>query len=268
MGIRYGYCTNFASSMTGPVSFPLLEDILAAGYDYAEFPLMQTAALSDEAFAALVRWLERNGLGAECTCNMFPPSVRLTGPEADPARAAAYLEPALARLEQLGTKKIVLGSSAARDLPPGTSEEEGYRQLAGLLEKTVIPLLEKYEMTVAIEPISRCEANFICTLTEGMELVQRVGHPRVRLLADTIHMLREGEGAALLAQYQPWLEHIHVSGLERSLPVRDLSPALLALLCGLRQAGFSGTASFESRSASRKDMAAALLQLRSVLEKA
>lgn len=266
MSIRYGYCTNFASSITGPIFFPLLEDILAAGYDYVEFPLMQTAALSDEAFTVLVRWLEHNGLAADCTCNMFPPSVRLTGPGTDPARVAAYLEPALARLERLGTKKIVLGSSAARDLPPGTSEEEGYRQVAGLLEKVVIPLLEKYEMTVVIEPISRCEANFICTLPEGMELVKRAGHPRIRLLADTIHMLREGEGAALLAQYQPWLEHVHVSELGRDLPVWDFSPALSELLCELRRVGFSGTVSFESRNVSREDMAVALLQLRSVLK--
>ncbi len=92
MSIRYGYCTNFASSITGPIFFPLLEDILAAGYDYVEFPLMQTAALSDEAFTVLVRWLEHNGLAADCTCNMFPPSVRLTGAGSGPPRTVGDQE--------------------------------------------------------------------------------------------------------------------------------------------------------------------------------
>lgn len=266
MAVRYGCCTGFASSMTGPVSYPLLEDILAAGFDYVEFPLMQTAALSGEAFRDLVRWLEGSGLGADCTCNMFPPSIRLTGPEADPARTAAYLEPALERLARLGTRTIVLGSSAARDLPPGTTEEEGYEQLARLLEQVVVPLLERYDMRVAVEPISRYEANFICTLQEGMELVRRAAHPRVRLLADTIHMLREGEGPAQLAGSRPWLEHVHVSELDRALPAGDHRPALAALLRELRRIGPPATVSFEARSAPRADMAAALARLRAALE--
>jgi len=266
MTVRYGYCTGFASSMTGPVSYPLLEDILAAGYDYVEFPLMQTAALSGEDFDALERWLKGNGLGCDCTCNMFPPQVRLTGERVDLVRVRDYLEGALERLERLGTRKIVLGSSGARNLPQGIGEAAGYDQLAFLMEAVVIPLLERHDMTVAIEPINRDEANFIRTLPEGMKLVRRLDHPRVRLLADTIHMLREEESPAELTQYRPWLEHVHVSELGRGLPVWGYTPELAALLSELRAAEPTGTVSFETGPAGRTEMARALARLRAALE--
>lgn len=264
--MRYGFCTGFAAGMTGDIDHGLVRDIAAAGYDYVEFPMMQIAALSDPAFNELVRRLADNGLGADCTCNMFPPHLRLTGPQRDWAAIERYLDGVLPRLVRLGTRKIVLGSSGARDLPAGTDQAEGYDQMQELLEETVLPATERYGILIAVEPINHGEANFICTLPEGMEVVRRASHPRIRLLADTIHMLWEGEDPAELLRFRPWLEHFHISEAARVLPVDGYTPELSALLDGLRKAGPTDTVSFETRAYSRAEMARALSLLKERLE--
>lgn len=264
--MRYGFCTGFTAAMDGTAFYPLLEEVLRSGYDYVEFPLMQTAVLPQSAFDALVRWLADAHLAADATCSMFPGSLRLTGPEVDFGRLSAYLDLAFARLAQLGTRKIVLGSSAARDLPAGVDSAAGYGQLEDLIGRLILPRLEQYDCLLAIEPIAKAEANFITTLPEGMELVRRMAHPRVRLLADTIHMLREGESPSVLGAHLPALCHIHISELERVLPTGGYTPALAALLEAL-SGRYDGTVSFETAPcAQHEGVERALHTLRATLE--
>lgn len=264
--MRYGFCTGFAASMSGPIDHPLLDAIAAAGYDFVEFPLMQTAALSDAAFDTLLAHLSRLRLAADCTCNLFPPSLRLTGPTFDRDAVAAYLAHAFARLHRLGTRKVVFGSTGARNLPTGADPEAGYRRLATLTGELIVPLLERYDMLLAVEPIRNGESNFICTLADGMALVRRVNHPRVRLLADTIHMLCEHESPDELSRFSPSLLHVHVSEDGRALPAHRYSPALHSLLDRLRALRYDGTVSFETGPAAPADMAASLDLLKRTLQ--
>ena len=48
--MRYGMCTDIATSTRDRVEYPLLEKIKDAGFDYVEFPLMMIDTLSDEDF--------------------------------------------------------------------------------------------------------------------------------------------------------------------------------------------------------------------------
>lgn len=264
--MRYGFCTGFASSMTGDIHYGLLDDITAAGYDFVEFPLMQTATLSDEAFDQLSRYLADAGLAADCTCNLFPPHLKVTGNELDVPAVTAYLDKAFSRLSHLGTKTIIFGSAGARNLPAGTEAETGYQRLTALLQEYLIPRLEKYDMVLGVEPISKGEANFINTLTDGMELVRRANHPRVQLLADTIHMLNEEETPEELTRFSESLTHIHVSERNRILPHSSYTDALTALLGRLRALGYQGTISFETGPSSRAEITAALQLLRETME--
>ena len=264
--MRYGFCTGFAASMTGAIHYPLIDAVAAAGYDYVEFPLMQTAALSDAAFDTLEAYLADVKLAADCTCNMFPASLRITEPTLDKRAVGDYLELAFGRLARLGTRTIVLGSTGARNLPAGTEAAVGYDRMMRLLTELVIPLLDKYDMRVAIEPINGNESNFIRTLPEGMDLVERAAHPRIRLLADLMHMLYEQESPEALAEYASSLEHIHVSERDRALPHSAYSGELAALLERLRALGYDGTISFECGPSTAAETADALRLLRRTME--
>ena len=49
-------------------------------------------------------------------------------------------------------------------------------------------IAQSYGIVVCVEPLNRAESNFINTLQEGAEIVRRVNHPHIRLLADLYHM--------------------------------------------------------------------------------
>ncbi len=264
--MRYGFCTGFATLLKNRIDYTLLDAVRQTGYDFVELPLMQTAALPEAAFTALAAVLRASGLAADSSCNLFPPTLRLTGPDARREPVRAYLRPAFDRLSALGTRTLVFGSSGARNLPQGVNAEEGYRQLSALVAEELVPLLEAHDITLVMEPIGGYEANFIRTLPEGMEIVRRVNHPRVRLLADSVHLLWEKEDPADLTRFAPYLTHVHVCENQRVLPVDAYSPELAAFLQTLKATGYDRTLSFEPMPYPPEAMAQALRTLKSFWE--
>lgn len=263
--MRFGYCTGFAAGMMGPIHYPLLDDIQAAGYDYVEFPLMQVAALSETDFSELRRHMEGMDIACDACCNMFPASVRLVGPEADDHTVRSYLDLAFARMQALGAKTIVLGSSGARNLAPGMTKAEGDAQLSRLISEVITPYLDKYGVMLVMEPINRGEANYINTLPDGMDIVNLAKHPRVTLLADSVHLLYENESPKHIDQYASYLNHIHLCESERALPYGGLSDGLADILAALKRIGYNGTASFEPMPHDLQQMKAALDNIKAAL---
>lgn len=252
--MRYGFATGFAASVRDSVDEKLVENIKLAGFDYAEFPLTLLSVLSDAALDDLVDMLAGLHLDADCVCNMFPPSIRLTGPARDFGAAKQYLDHVFPRLKRLGTRKIVFGSSGARNLPEGTDEAAGYAQIVDLVNTVILPMLEKYDMVLCMEPIGRYEANFINRLEDGVRVVTAVRHPRVRLLADSVHLLYENEDAGEIERFKDYLHHVHICENERRLPLGSATPQLDSILKTLRGIGYDGTLSFESTPHTREEM--------------
>lgn len=256
--MRYGFCTGFASLLKDRIDYPLLKDIAAAGYDYVEFPLMLLAALSDEDFEALKRYIPETGLACDACCNMFPPHVKLTGPDEDDEAVREYLRVAIPRMTSLGARMIVLGSAGARNLPEGMTREEGVKQFSRVVRECVVPFLECYDIHLVIEPIGTGEANFVNTLPDGMEIVRAVNHPRVTLLADSVHLFTENEDAADITEFGSWLSHIHMCEAKRGLPVNGMSEGLRAYAEAIKATGYNAAMSFEPLPYPVEDMKASL----------
>lgn len=258
--MKFGFCTGFATEFAKHIDFEMLEQIKAAGYDYVEFPLMQIVALDNAEFEQLADVLSSIELRSDAACNLFPGEVRVTGQSADSAKIDMYLDEAFARGKKLGIRKLIFGSSAARNLDANTSVEEGYRQLYELCIDKLLPRLSAYDMTLLIEPINRLEANFINTLADGMQLVKRINHPRIALLADSIHLLNNGETAEELRKNMDYIHHIHISEKERRLPTAAFTPQLDAMLGAIAEFGYDETISFETGPYTSSDTIAQALQ--------
>lgn len=256
--MRYGYVTGFASPLKTGIDYPLLNSIKAAGFDFVEFPLTLLSALALDECERLAGKLRLLGLGADSCCNMFPATLRITGPGRDWAACAGYLDTAFLRMRLLGVKKVVFGSTGARNIPAGTTRQEGFDQVAEFVATCIVPLLERFDVVLAMEPIGTYEANFLNTLDDGMRIVNSVRDTRVRLLADSVHMLYEHEDPRRLQIYADNLEHIHICENDRALPLGEVSSGLEQILLTLGDIGYDKTLSFEPTPYPLDDMAYAL----------
>jgi D-psicose/D-tagatose/L-ribulose 3-epimerase len=258
--MRYGFCTGFATTMTDAIDYDLLEKIKDAGYDFVEFPLMLIESLSDQEFEALLSELGRIGIDCDAVCNLFPARVRVIGPDADKAAIDSYLRKAFARASRMGVKKVVFGSSPSRQLPEGWTRQEGYRAFVSVIHEHLIPLCRAHGFHLMIEPIAADLCNLINSLDDGMEIVQMTDSPVVSLHADSVHMLSIHEDADNILKYAPFIDHIHISELDRVLPETSYTPELLKILKNIKAIQYDDTISFEPMPSQHIDKALNLIK--------
>lgn len=167
------------------------------------------------------------------SANCFlPGELQCVGPDVRIDPILEYARTAFRRAGEVGIRTIVFGSGNARMRPDGTSFETAMDQFVELLRR-LGPLAEERGVTLVVEPLNRGECNFINSLSEGAEAVERAGHKSVRLLADIYHMRKDGEPEAEIEKFASLIHHVHAAEKEgRSFPGKhgeDLVPYLAAL---------------------------------------
>jgi len=136
----------------------------------------------------------------------------LTTPdEAVRKKTADYLAE-LARLcRDLGGHVMVLGSPQQRNLLPGVSHEQGMELAADCLRQAM-PALEDCGVTLAVEPLSSKDGNFLLTADQGRELCEMVGSPHCRLHLDCKAMSSEAKPIPQIIREQARLmAHFHAN---------------------------------------------------------
>ena len=246
--MKFGYCVNMlslpGSDASGREWIPMIAKL---GFDYAELPLAQMMAYDDAAFERLfVQPMRENGLVCRCCNNFFPASIHLTGPEADPSVILAYAEKAMSRAERLGAKKIVFGSSGARNYPAGFPREAAQKQFGDVL-RMLEPVAEKHGITLVMEHLNKLESNLLNSLREGAELVKEMQLPHVRCLMDNYHMMLGGGTLAETEEARGLLRHVHLARvLGRSLPCEGDELDWQAVFAALKNIGYDEDCSIEA----------------------
>jgi sugar phosphate isomerase/epimerase len=125
----------------------------------------------------------------------------------------------LARLcRDLGGDLMVLGSPLQRNLPPEMSHEEGMRNAAHTIS-LALPVLEETGVTIAVEPLGPAEGNFLLTADKGVELVEMIGSPNVRLHLDVKAMSSEAMSIPEnIKSHAKYLAHFHANDPNRRGP--------------------------------------------------
>jgi len=233
------------SPSTDPIGIEIIERLAEIGFDYIELSLRDMMSQSQPVFSSLIRRVKNSGIRCEACNNFFPPEIRLTGNEANPAAALAYAREALERAARLGARIIVFGSSGARNVPAGFPHEAAFKQLVGLLQ-SLGPLAEQHGIVIAIEPLNSFESNIINLASSGLKLAQKVHHPRVQLLIDYYHLIMEKEGSEIILLADSAIGHVHFARPEgRVFPKEKDRDSALFFSC-LRQVRYSGKCSIEA----------------------
>jgi len=136
----------------------------------------------------------------------------LTSPESEVRRRTAQYLGELARLcRDLGGSIMVLGSPFQRNLLPGVSHEEAMQHAADVLRQAD-SVFKQNNVTLAVEPLGPQEGDFLLTAESGIELINMVDSPNVRLHLDVKAMTTEAIPVPdIIRRYAKEMVHFHAN---------------------------------------------------------
>ena len=236
MKIKFGLCA-------GPDKAAKLKEI---GFDFIEGGVSGTLKPDkpDAEFEAELAKLKASALPMR-SCNGFiPKTFPLTGPAPLHDGALEYAFKACQRADVAGIPCIVLGSGGARRVPDGFDPAKGKVQFIEFCQK-LGDRIKDLKVTIVLEPLNKGETNILNSVTEGIEYVDAINRPRIQLLADFYHMMKESEGPDAIRKAGARIRHCHIAELDgRKAPGtkgEDLSGFFKALL----DIGYTGGVSCE-----------------------
>jgi sugar phosphate isomerase/epimerase len=113
----------------------------------------------------------------------------------------------------------IFGPPRLHDLSPLADARTLERDLLVELLKRVAEASQDVQTVLLLEPLNRYETHFLRTLDDGVDIAKRVGHPRVRVMADFFHMhIEETSTPAAIKRAGEYLWHVHLADNTRLLP--------------------------------------------------
>lgn len=220
----------------------------AIGYDFIEGGVGGSLKpnASDAEYAPELEKIKTCGLPMR-SCNGFlPKELRLTGPDEGLRHdeAIQYAVKACKRADQVGLVSIVFGSGGARNAPDGFDIGKAREQFIAFCKK-LGPAIADRKVTIVLEPLNKKEANFLTSVAEGIEMTDEIGHPRIQLLADFYHMMREDEGPDSIRKAGSRIRHCHIAELDGRKAPGAKGEDLSRFLKALRDIGYTGGVSCE-----------------------
>lgn len=251
--IPIGICTDFTE----------LPEARALGYDFAEVPLCDLAALSDDYFDEFAAWCEGSGMRVTAVNRLLPDGLYIVGSDVRAGALHDYLTRAFARCKRLNVKVAVLDAPQARCAPEGYDYPMAWRQLGNFLRLCQGHAREN-GLSVAVEPLRKTDCNLLNLVSEATLLSGLLQLGNVGVAANTGAMAMAAEPLMALAQTGSALCHVHIEHpLTRRMPREGDGEDYFKLMRILKRSGYKGGVSVTStkRGDFTADARAALLCL-------
>ncbi len=218
----------------------------SAGFEYVEGGVGGTLIPDkpDSDFAPKLEAIKNSQIPMHACNGFIPARLKLTGPDADHEKALEYAETACRRGEQAGINFIVLGSGGARKIPDGFDHDKGREQFISFCRK-LGERIHDLKLTVVLEPLQKQETNLLNRVDEGIKFVDDINHPRIQLLADFYHMMREDEGPDSIRKAGARIRHCHIAELEKRMAPGTKGEDLSGFFKALHDINYQGGISCE-----------------------
>ncbi len=195
---------------------------------------------SDESvFEERLKLARAGGYQVPVVNRFLPADLKIVGPSVDKTRLLRWAQTAMRRAEIAGVKIVVWGSGAARRATDGFPIAAAVEQYVDAV-RWVAPVAQEHGVLIVIEPLSRGDSNVVMSIAEGAQVVDAVASPAVGLLADTWHMMLEGEPVSELERFASRLAHVHTSELKQRAVPGTFGDDLRPYLSALRRGGYKG----------------------------
>jgi len=96
-----------------------------------------------------------------------------------------------------------------------------------------------------LEPLNKGETNLLNSVTEGIAYVDAIDRPRIQLLADFYHMMKENEGPDAIRKADVRIRHCHIAELEGRKAPGTKGEDLSGYFKALHDIGYTGGVSCE-----------------------
>jgi sugar phosphate isomerase/epimerase len=153
-------------------------------------------------------------------------------------RTADYLIELAKCCRDVGGTILVFGSPAQRRIPEGASRAEATRNAVDTFRRAASGFAD-CGVTLAIEPLSPPEADFINTAAEGVAILDELDHPNFALHLDVKAMSTEDVPTpSLIRKHKDRMVHFHANDPNKRGPgfgKTDFVPIFKALIDGAYQ---------------------------------
>jgi len=228
--IPIGICTDFTN----------LPDARALGYDFAEVPLCELAALSDNYFDEFSAWCAGSGMRIQAVNRMLPEGMNIVGPDVRAAELHDYLSRAFARLKRLNARVVTLDAALNRTVPEGYDYPMAWRQLGNFLRLCQGHAREN-GLVIAAEPLRKTDCNLLNLVSEATLLSGLLQLDNVGVAANTGSMAMAAEPITALSQAGASLCHVHIEHpLTRRMPREGDGEDYFKLMRILKKGGYAG----------------------------
>lgn len=214
--MKFGISAFAWTSSFGTPHLDILPKVRDYGYSCLEIPMFDPVDLP---VADLRRAFASNNL--ECTiCTILPDGINPISPDSETRkRSLSHLTQCLETAAELGAR--ILGGPLVTPigyLPRHRPNDEEWKWATACVQ-ALTPLLERYGITLSIEPVNRSETFFLRTAIDGIRFCRAVAHPNVGITVDTFHAnIEEQSIPRALESLGSHLKHVHLSENDRGLP--------------------------------------------------
>jgi len=197
--------------------YPLFAVLKAEGFDGVELTVPDHRDATYR--AALASELDKQGL--ERTA-IFSPDAETNPLSPDPAVREAAKEKliwAVRSAAELGSEVLAGPFHSAYALFSGHPATEDERAWCAEVMRAGAEEGERCGVTLSAEILNRFECYLMTTVTEGIDMVARVDHPRFKIHYDTHHAhIEERDPGAAIRSAGAKIGHVHISESDRGIP--------------------------------------------------
>lgn len=219
--MRFGINTFLFTSPFTDRSVRLFPQFKKWGFDTVEIAIEDLAHIDP---AYVKAQLEKHGLACGSVTPCLGPDKDLRGTPAQQRAGIEFMKRVIDRTVLLDAQTLVgvVYSTVGRaDAVPRAEYRQQWKTVVKNL-KEVCAYAAGQNRVLALEPINRFETDFINTCDQGLELIQDVGSPALKLHLDTFHMnIEEKDPAAAIRKAGSHLGHFHACGSDRGTPGND-----------------------------------------------
>lgn len=212
-----------------------IAEVARLGYDAAEFWKRGDIDLDATAAALKEHGVELMGMCTDC--------FELT----NPAMKEEYLqklEESCIAAKKLGCKRLI--TQGGKDT--GAPRADQHQSMVETL-KAALPILEKYEIILMLEPLNTLinhKDAYLWSSAEGFELVRELDSPWVKVLYDIYHQqIMEGNIINTVVENLPYIEHLHAAGSNGRHEIDNGELNYPAIFKAIDEAGYQGACALE-----------------------